>query len=87
MQIVNAFGERCGASQVRVEMVKTLIVKVYLDVRGLPGNEVSEEEIEEMAHEDWLEIQARTLATASAQFPYIDIEFLSTDHVRVEVIE
>jgi hypothetical protein len=87
MQITNDFGDKYGASQVCVTMVKTLVVKVYLDVRGLPGNEVSEEEIELMAHENWLEAQWGALAAIGARFPYIDMEFLSTDNVEMEVIE
>ena len=87
MQITNDFGDKYGASQVCVSMVKTFVVKVYLDVRDLPGNEASEEELGQMAHENWLEVQQRVLAALGTRFPYIDMEFLSTDNVEVGVIE
>lgn len=86
MQITTFFRDDYQASQVRVRMVKTFVVNVYLDVRWHQGREMSEEELEEMAHEYWLEIQASLLARA-AQFSCIDIEFVSTDHVAIEVVE
>ena len=87
MQIINALGERRGASQVKTAMVKTILVNVDLDVRGLRGSEVSEEEIEEMAHEDWLEAWGDILKVIGEWHPYIDVELFSTDNVEIEVIE
>jgi len=89
MRIVNDFGGRYEATQVKVRMIKTLIVNVCLDCSN-PGlsyaAELSEEELEQIAHEDWLEAQAAILKMAQERFPYIDMEFFA-DEIELEVVE
>lgn len=87
MQITNDFGDSYQASEVKVEMVKTILVDAYVYVEWLRGPEVSEEKLKEIAHEQWLEAQDVILRAAEAEFPHIDIEFLSTDNIRIEVVK
>jgi len=87
MQIVNGLGERYEAKQVKARMVKTFIVDVYLDDGSYAEQEWSEEELEAIAHEDWLEAQAAILKAVADRFPYIDIEFSSTDNIQLEVVK
>lgn len=88
MQITNDLGETYQASEMKVEMVKTILVTVHLDeLDQLAEAEVSEEALEQIAHEEWLEAQGILLRTIEEGFPYIDIEFFSTDHVQLEVVE
>lgn len=88
MKITTYFGEDYEAEQVKVAMVKTLFVDVYLDqLDNLSGNKVSEEELEEIAHEDWLEAWGAILKMVAEKFPYIDMELFSTDSVKLEIVE
>ena len=91
MKITNDFGEVYEANHMQVKMVKTVLVNVDLDdldsLGDGPDNEMSEEELEEIAHEDWLDAYAAILKMLSEKFPYIDLEGYSTDSVQMEVVE
>lgn len=87
MKITTALGDNYEAKQVCVRMTKTLGVEVYYENLSVLGDEISEEELELMAHEHWLDAWGAILKMVGERFPYIDLEILSTDHIEVEVVE